>query len=49
MVPNQTPGGHLVSLTINDSPVAFTVETIKGRSYAVFRAANGNAVATYTP
>jgi hypothetical protein len=25
------------------------VETIKGRSYAVFRAANGNAVATYAP
>jgi hypothetical protein len=48
MVPNQTPGGDLVSLTINGSPVAFTVETIKGRSYAVFRAANGNAVATYT-
>jgi hypothetical protein len=49
MVPNQTPGGNLNSLTINGSPVAFTVETIKGRSYAVFRAANGNAVATYTP
>jgi len=49
MVPNQTPGGHLSSLTINGSSVAFTVETLKGRSYAVFRAANGNAVATYIP
>jgi hypothetical protein len=49
MVPNQIPGRHLGSLTINGSPVAFTVETIKGRSYAVFRAANGNAVATYVP
>jgi hypothetical protein len=46
MVPNQTPGGYLGSFTINGSPVAFTVETIKGRSYAVFRAANGNAVVT---
>jgi uncharacterized protein DUF4082/Big-like domain-containing protein len=49
MVPNQTPGGHLTSLTINGSSVAFTVETLKGRSYAVFRAASGNAVATYIP
>jgi len=49
MIPNQTTGGHLTSLTINGSPVSFTVETIKGRSYAEFRAANGNAVATYTP
>jgi Domain of unknown function (DUF4082)/Bacterial Ig-like domain/Bacterial Ig domain len=49
MVPNQTPGGHLSSLTINGSSVAFTVETLKGGAYAVFRAANGNAVATYIP
>src|SRR5262249_17764817 len=49
MVPNQTPGGHLSSLTINGSSVAFTVQTIKGLAYAVFRAANGNAVATYAP
>jgi hypothetical protein len=49
MIPNQTPGGQLSSLTINGSPVAFTIETIKGRSYAVFRASNGNAVATYAP
>ena len=49
MIPNQTTGGHLISLTINGASVTFTVETIKGRSYAVFRAANGNAVATYAP
>jgi hypothetical protein len=49
MVPNQTSGGHLISLTINGSPIAFTVETIKGRSYATFRAVTGNAVATYAP
>jgi hypothetical protein len=47
MIPNQTTRGQISSLTINGSPVAFTVETIKGRSYAVFRAANGTAVATY--
>jgi len=49
MIPNQTTGGQLSSLTINGATVSFTVETIKGRSYAVFRAANGNAVATYAP
>ncbi|HEY8460114.1 MAG TPA: hypothetical protein VIM99_07015, partial [Blastocatellia bacterium] len=49
MIPNQTTGGRLGSLTINGSPVAFTVQTIKGRSYAAFRAANGNVVATYAP
>jgi hypothetical protein len=47
MIPNQTTGGQLSSLTINGAPVSFTVEMIKGRSYAVFRAVNGNAVATY--
>ena len=49
MVPNQTPNGHDSSITINGSTVAFTVETIKGRAYAEFRAANGNVVATYAP
>jgi hypothetical protein len=49
MIPNQTTRGKLGSLTINGSPVSFTVEIIKGRSYAVFRATNGNAVATYAP
>jgi hypothetical protein len=49
MIPNQTTGGQLNSLTINGAPVSFTVETLKGRSYAVFRAANGNVLATYAP
>ncbi len=49
MIPNQTTGGQLNSITINGSPVAFTPETIKGRSYAVFRASSGNVVATYAP
>jgi hypothetical protein len=49
MIPNQSAGGQLSSLTINGSPVSFTVQTIKGRSYAVFLVANGNAVATYAP
>jgi hypothetical protein len=49
MLPNQSAGRQLSTLTINGSPVSFTVQTIKGRSYAVFRAANGNAVATYAP
>jgi large repetitive protein len=49
LIPHQTTGGQLSSLTINGAPVSFTVETIKGRSYAVFRAANGNVVATYAP
>jgi hypothetical protein len=49
MVPNQTTGGHLSSLTINGAAVSFSVQTIKGRSYAVFPAANGNTVATYAP
>jgi hypothetical protein len=49
MIPNETTGGQIHSLTINGEPVSFTVETIKGRSYAVFRATNGNVVATYAP
>jgi hypothetical protein len=49
MVPIQTPGGHLRSLTIDGKRAYFVIETIKGRSYAAFRAANGIAVATYAP
>src|SRR5262249_18843939 len=49
MIPNQTPSGHVVSITINGQSASFTTQTIKGRSYAVFRAANGNVTATYAP
>ncbi|MBO0797663.1 MAG: hypothetical protein J2P31_02465 [Blastocatellia bacterium] len=49
MLPSQSSGGNLSSLTINGAPVTFTVETIKGRSYALFPAATGNVIATYAP
>ncbi len=49
MIPNQTLGGQLSTLTINGASVSFTVQTIKGRTYAVFRAATGNVTATYAP
>jgi hypothetical protein len=49
MIPNQGFGRRQVSsITINGSPVTFTVETIKGRSYALFPATTGNVVATYS-
>jgi hypothetical protein len=47
MIPNQAFDRQVSSITINGSPVTFTVETIKGRSYAVFPATTGNVVATY--
>jgi hypothetical protein len=49
MIPNETTGGQLSSLTINGVNVSFEVQTLKGRSYAVFRATNGNVIATYSP
>lgn len=49
MIPNQANGKQVSAITVNGSPVTFTVETIKGRSYALFRAANGTVQATYTP
>jgi|SRR5262245_30971206 len=48
MIPNQNFNRRVSSININGSPVTFTVETIKGRSYAVFPAATGNVVATYS-
>jgi hypothetical protein len=45
MGPNQTPGSHRGSLTINGSGLT----SWSRRSYAVFRAAKGTAVATYIP
>jgi hypothetical protein len=47
MLPIQGAAGQLSSIAINGSPVTFTVETIKGRAYAVFRAANGTVRAVY--
>jgi hypothetical protein len=48
MIPYEALGGRVTSIVRNPDfriPVEFTIETIKGRSYAVFRAGNGNAVA----
>jgi hypothetical protein len=48
MIPAQSLTGALSSITINGTPVTFTLETIKGRSYAVFRAQAGAVVAEYS-
>jgi hypothetical protein len=45
MGPKQTPASHRGSLTINGSGLT----SWSRRSYAVFRAAKGTAVATYIP
>ena len=47
LIPNQSLGRQVSSITINHTPVSFEVKTIKGRSYAVFRASNGVARVTY--
>ena len=47
LIPNQALGRQVSSITINHTPVSFEVKTIKGRSYAVFRASNGVARVTY--
>lgn len=49
MIPATTSAGTLASLTAGGNPVAFTTETIKGISYAVFPASTGSWVATYAP
>ncbi len=49
MIPNTTSAGTLASLTVGGNPVAFTTETIKGVTYAVFSASSGSYVATYAP
>jgi hypothetical protein len=47
IVPNQHFGRAVTSITVAGARVPFTVETIKGRSYAVFPAANGFAEVRY--
>ena len=49
MLPATTSAGNLASLTVGGNPVAFTTETVKGISYAVFPASTGSWVATYAP
>lgn len=49
MIPATTAAGTITSLTVGGNPVAFTTETVKGLSYAVFPASTGSWVATYAP
>lgn len=47
MIPTSAATGGLTAITLNGSPVAYTVEVIKGVAYAFFPATAGNYVATY--
>jgi PKD repeat protein len=49
MLPLEAGRGTLSSLSRNGSPVTWRTETIKGIAYAIFPAAAGSHVATYTP
>jgi hypothetical protein len=44
-----TAAGTLASLMVGGNPVAFTTETIKGITHAIFPASSGSCVATYAP
>jgi fibronectin type 3 domain-containing protein len=48
MLPTQGPAGTLSGLTCAGSPRAFTVQTIKGVSYALFDTITGTCLATYS-
>jgi hypothetical protein len=48
MLPIEGGGGTLSGLTRNGNPVAWRTETIKGITYAIFTAASGPHVASYT-
>jgi hypothetical protein len=49
MLPYESPAGFLTTLTVDGSPVGFTVETIKGLVYAIFPAVPGGYQAGYLP
>ena len=49
MVPKSVAAGTLTAMTLNGSPVAFTIQTIKGIQFAVFQVGTGTYQATYTP
>jgi hypothetical protein len=49
MLPTTVTAGTLSTLTLNGSPVSFTVQTIKGVQYATFQVGAGTYQATYTP
>jgi hypothetical protein len=48
LLPVQGPGGSLTALSLDGNPVSYSVQTIKGISYAVFDAASGTFTATYS-
>ena len=47
LLPASTPDGPITGLTLDGSPVPFTVEVVKGIEYARFDAAAGSYEATY--
>ncbi len=47
MVPATGRGGALTGITLNGSPVSYTVQTIKGVDYAFFAALDGAYAASY--
>jgi hypothetical protein len=49
MLPRTVAAGTLATLTLNGSPVSFTLQTIKGVQYATFQVGAGTYQATYTP
>jgi concanavalin A-like lectin/glucanase superfamily protein/Big-like domain-containing protein len=48
MLPAQGPTGTLSSVSCSGSPVAYTLQTIKGIPYAMFDAVTGTCQATYS-
>ena len=48
MLPMQGPAGTIQAITRAGSPVAYTVQTVKGVQYAIFTAATATFVATYS-
>jgi hypothetical protein len=48
MLPTQGPTGTLSALTCAGSPRTYTVQTIKGVSYALFDTITGTCQATYS-
>lgn len=48
LIPAIGPSGGLTSLSRGGSPVAFSIQTVKGIDYAVFNAASGEYTAVYS-
>jgi hypothetical protein len=49
MLPTSTSTANLTGITFAGSPIAYTMQTIKGVEYGIFEAQNGRYEATYTP